>query len=245
MFLSPFLKLILRQQNTTLIFQNSDDLEMMVHRRYARAEDSVLIKGSGVYLNQFTPRKAHDENPIVLMPTRLVHEKGIAIFIEAANILSARGINARFQIAGGTSSSNPNGILEDEMNSIIAGSAVEWLGRVSDMPDLLARVSLVVYPSYYGEGIPRVLIESCAAGRAIVTTDHVGCREAVDDGVNGLLVPIKNAQATAEAIEQILSNPATREKMEYASRAKAEAVFDIYDVAAQTVDVYERVCRQN
>ena len=124
------------------------------------------------------------------------------------------------------------------MLDMLRGSPVEWLGRVSDMPELLSRASLIVYPSYYGEGIPRVLLEACAAGRAIVTTDHTGCREAVEHTVNGLLVPIKNAQATAEAIEILLLDSTLRQSMERMSRKKAEEEFDIRLIAEKTVGVY-------
>ena len=138
---------------------------------FARSDQSILIKGSGVYLDRFEARAPlREDAPLVLMPTRLVHEKGVGVFIDAAKILAAQGVEARFQIAGGVTTHNPKAISEAEMEAMLAGSSVEWLGRVSNMPALLACSALVVYPSYYGEGIPRVLLEACAAGRAIVTT---------------------------------------------------------------------------
>ena len=237
--LKVFLTFILRRQNTMLIFQNIDDLELMVARHYATQAQSVLIKGSGVYLDRFTPNPSGEEaHPIVLMPTRLVHEKGVSVFVEAARILKSRGIEARFQIAGGETKHNPKAISKQEMEDMVQDGAAEWLGRVEGMPALLSQATLIVYPSYYGEGIPRVLLESCAAGRAIVTTDHPGCREAVAHGVNGLLVPVKDAHATADAIEALLRNAGTRHEMEKQSRIRAEEQFDIHLIAEKTVNLY-------
>ncbi len=236
--LKPFLTAVLRRKNTTLIFQNQDDLDLMVKRKYVARKNTVLIKGSGVYLDRFTPKPSNDDDPIVLMPTRLVHEKGVAVFIEAANILKKRGVDARFQIAGGQTKHNPRAISAAQMKEMLDGSAVEWLGRVDNMPDLLSKASLIVYPSYYGEGIPRVLLESCAAGRAIVTTDHAGCREAVEHGRNGLLVEVKNPEQTANAIYELITNHDKRKAMEIQSRSHAEEEFDIYIIAKQTSKLY-------
>lgn len=237
--IKPMLAHVLRKPCTHLIFQNSDDLKLMVDRGYARQERCHLILGSGVHIDRFSGQTKEQDPPIVLMPTRLVHEKGVSIFVEAARQLKAKGMNARFQIAGGETD-NPKAITRAEMLEMTKDGAVEWLGRVEDMPELLSRASLVVYPSYYGEGIPRVLLESCAAGKAIVTTDHPGCREAVRHGENGLLVPIKNVQATAEAIAELISQPKTRLEMGRASRLRAEKDFDINVIAKQTAGLYKR-----
>ncbi len=239
-FLRPFLTAVLRRKNTMLIFQNQDDLDLMIKGKYASRKNTVLIKGSGVYLDRFNPVPSNNNEPIILMPTRLVHEKGISVFIEAARILKARdiGIDAKFQIAGGQTKHNPRAISVDEMQEMVNDGAVEWLGRVENMPELLSKASVIVYPSYYGEGIPRVLLESCAAGRAIVTTDHAGCREAVSHGVNGQLVEIKNPEQTADAIYELLTNPEKRKAMEAQSLRRAKEEFDIYIIAEETTKLY-------
>lgn len=239
--LRPFLTCVLRRKNTLLIFQNPDDLDLMIRGRYALTENSVLIRGSGVYLDHFTPDPYLDNGdiPVVLMPTRLVHEKGVAIFIEAARILAQRGVKARFEIAGGETKHNPKAISRAEMEEMVKDGIVTWLGRVNDLPQRLAKADLIVYPSYYGEGIPRVLLESCAAGCAIITTDHPGCREAVTHGVNGLLVPVRDVDATAEAMHDLLSHSEKRADMAKHSRIKAEKEFDIHSIVAQTIALYE------
>lgn len=239
--ITPILKYALKRPNTHLIFQNSDDQQLMIEARYAKAADTSLIRGSGIMLAKFDGLEdQRDPNaPLVLMPTRLVHDKGVAVFIEAANILAGQNVAARFQIAGGVSSDNPSGISQGEMEDMLEGSSVEWLGRVSDMPALLSQASLVVYPSYYGEGVPRVLLEACAAGRAIVTTDHPGCREAVLDGEGGLLVPIKDPKATAAAIKDLLSDENRLKEMGLCNQMRARSEFDISVIARQTALLYD------
>ncbi|MGH1398120.1 MAG: glycosyltransferase family 4 protein [Alphaproteobacteria bacterium] len=239
--IGPFLKLALKGKSTQLIFQNPDDMQVMLKRGFADPNRSHLIKGSGVDCKEFTVSPEPENNPpLIVMPTRLVHEKGIAVFIEAAKILKERGIKARFEIAGGEALTNPRGIKANEMNAMItaSGNAVTWLGKVSDMPDLLRRANLIAYPSYYGEGIPKVLLEAAASGRAIITTDHAGCREAVNDGQNGLLIPIKDASACAAAIQSLLTDPTRRAEMGKASRTRAETEFDVSIIVEKTLNVY-------
>ncbi len=239
---SPMLKYLFHRKNTVLIFQNQDDQIVMINAGFVRAQNTVLIKGSGIDIAKFDTSEEEDTRnnhaPLVLMPTRLIHEKGIAVFIESARILKGRGTNAIFQIAGGITKDNPGAITHDQMQAMTADKTVEWLGRVEDMPALLAVATLIVYPSYYGEGIPRVLLEACAAGRAIITTDHPGCREAIDHGKGGLLVPIKDAQETANAIQTLLDQPDLRVKMEICNRTRAEREFNIDIIAEQTVRLY-------
>lgn len=235
----PFLKLALGSSRTSLIFQNPDDMRLMITRGFARAEQCHLILGSGVDLNEFMPAPPPAaQPPIVLMPTRLVRDKGVAVFIEAARMLQQKGIAARFQIAGGVSKSNPLALSEEEMHELLKGSPVEWLGKVSDMPGLLAGAALIAYPSYYGEGIPKVLLEAAAMAKPIVTTDHPGCREVVVDGENGLLVPVRDAKALANAIQSILQNPQRMDAMGRESLRRAQTMFDVNLIVQQTLNVY-------
>lgn len=239
--IQPFLRLALRRKSIELIFQNPDDMEIMVADRLADPARSHLIRGSGVDVTAFTPRTdvLDADLPIVVMPTRLVHDKGVAVFVEAARILQKRGVKVQMQIAGGVSASNPLAISTEEMEAMVTDGAATWLGQVSDMPDLLAQASLVAYPSHYREGIPKVLLEACAMGKAIITTDHPGCREAVRDGYNGLLVPVKSARCLAEGIERLLADPDLRAQMGQHSRQRAEDEFAAELIVAQTLAVYD------
>jgi glycosyltransferase involved in cell wall biosynthesis len=236
LMISPFLKFAFK--DSKIIVQNPDDLEILAKGGFVGREQCVLIRGSGVDTVQFMPHTSNQNPPIVLMPTRLVQEKGIAIFVEAARILKSKGLNAHFQIAGGLDKNNPHAITIEEMQNLTANSTVEWLGRVKDMPALYARATLIAYPSYYREGVPKVLLEAAAMGKPIITTDHPGCREVVKHGENGLLVPIKNPEKLAEAIEQLLQNPGEMARMGKASRARAEAEFDVRLIVEQTLKTY-------
>jgi glycosyltransferase involved in cell wall biosynthesis len=239
LFVTPLLRIALCRHNIHLIFQNPDDMQIMIAQNLAAQERSHLIRGSGVDIDAFKPDTSSPaQPPIVLMHTRLVHDKGVAIFVEAARILKARGHHARMQIAGGLTD-NPLAITQAQMEAMIADGAAEWLGRVSDMPALLATTTLIAYPSYYREGIPKVLLEAAACGKPIVTTDHAGCREAVQDRHNGLLVPVKNPLALANAIELVLKDQVALTAMGAASRALAETTFDVRLINQQTIAVYD------
>jgi glycosyltransferase involved in cell wall biosynthesis len=237
--ISPFLKFALRHPSAHITFQNCDDMNLMITKNYVRAERATLIRGSGVDLQKFSPVNNAESKPLlVLMPTRLIHDKGISVFVEMAKILEKRRVQARFQTVGGVSGQSPRAIKKEEMETMLRGSPVEWPGKVSDMAALYAQAAVIVFPSWYNEGIPRVLLEGAAMGKPLVTTDHPGCREAVKDGVNGFLVPVKDAVATADAVEKLLGDEDLRKKMGRESRILAEAEFDIEKTAEQTLRVY-------
>ena len=237
--LSPILKLVLKNKNATIIFQNPDDRDLLIQLNYVRKEQTRLVISSGVDLEKFIPGAIPNEGlPIVLMPTRLVHEKGVAIFVKAAKNLRAKGIKARYQIAGGLTAHNPRAISKTEMEDMVSDGTVEWLGRVEDMPALLQSASIIVYPSYYGEGVPRVTIEALAAGRPVITTDHPGCKEVIPKNENGILIPVKDVKATEDAMEKLLSDKDLREKMGKKSRELAERSFDVNQIVHQTLNIY-------
>ncbi|MEM7476585.1 MAG: glycosyltransferase, partial [Planctomycetota bacterium] len=166
--------------------------------------------------------------------------KGVAIFVEAAKLVNEKGVEAVFKIAGGAVDHNPNCLSTEDMKSLIQDSPVEWLGKVDDMPSLYAEANLIVYPSYYGEGIPKVLLEAAATGRCIITTDHPGCREAILDGKTGMLVPVKDVEKTAAAMQELLKESVKRNSMGQAARTYAAECFDVNLVVAQTIAVYDK-----
>lgn len=229
-------------QGAEIIFQNPDDRDLLIKRGFTDEAHAHLIRGSGVDTDEFqiAPVPA-DKPPLVLMATRLLHDKGVAVFIEAAKIMVEKGVKARFQIAGGEVTSNPLAISKSQMEAMVEGTPVEWLGRVDNMPALLAECKVFVYPSYYREGIPKVLLEAAASGKPIVTTDHPGCREVVEHGVNGFLVPTRNALATAETAYRILADDLLCAAMGQASRRKAEQEFNIGKIVTETLAVYKGV----
>ncbi len=239
--LGPLLRFSLRSPAVTVIFQNPDDMNLLLARGYADPSRAVLIPGSGVDTDEFPfSPEPHAETPLVLMASRLVRDKGVAVFAEAARRLRTRGVKARFVLAGGIDRINPNAMTGEEIEALVAADdALEWRGKVTDMAALYAESTLVVYPSWYREGVPKVLLEAASTGRAIVTTDHPGCREAVRDGENGLLVPVKNAKAVADAVESLLADPARRAAMGRRGRERAETEFSSIIIVNRTLDVYK------
>ncbi len=238
--ISPFLKLAFSHPEMSAIFQNPDDMEILTKRGFVNKNNAFLIKGSGVDTDKFSyAPPPEQQTPVVLMPTRLVKDKGVNIFADAAGILKKQGVEARFLIAGGLDNVNPLAYSEKEMNKIINQGNVEWLGKVKDMPTLYHSACIIAYPSHYREGIPKVLLEAAACGKPIVTTDHPGCREVVRHGENGYLVPVKDPESTANAVRKLLENQEVQEKFGKKSRERAEKEFDVNVIVDKTLAVYE------
>ena len=204
---------------------------------------TVLIQGSGVDLEMFKPAPEAAGEPVVILPSRLIWEKGIQEFADAARQLREEGIAARFALIGNTHPSNPRAVPEETLRRWADGGIVEWWGRREDMPEVMAQSHIVCLPSKYGEGVPKVLLEAAAAGRAIVATDTPGCREVVEDGVEGLLVPPGESAALATALRRLIGQPDERKAMGAAGRARAIADLDIDQVVARTLEIYGELRR--
>jgi glycosyltransferase involved in cell wall biosynthesis len=222
------------------LVQNPDDVKTLDRMGLSPAKIR-LIQGSGVDLQEFRPHPEPAGRPTVVLSSRLIWEKGVGEFVAAARLLRARGVVARFVLAGGPDTSRRSAIPESQLIQWAAEGIVELLGWVSDVPRLLAECHLVCLPSYYGEGIPKSLIEAAAAGRPIVTTDMPGCREIVHHGDNGLLVPPRNAEALAEAMELLLADPGLRRRMGARGRSRVEQEFGLDSIIKQTLAVYAEV----
>lgn len=220
-----------------VLVQNPDDARFLV--QLGVPETRVRrIAGAGVDLRQFAPSAEPSGTPVVVLPARLLWAKGVGEFVAAARLLKQRGRSARFVLAGEPDAANPSSVSRNQIAEWISEGVVEHLGWVSDMPALLAQSHIVCLPSFYGEGIPKSLIEAAAAERAIVTTDMPGCREIVRHGENGLLVPPRDAQALAEALGQLIGDPALRRRMGARGRARAEQEFGLDAVIQQTLALY-------
>jgi glycosyltransferase involved in cell wall biosynthesis len=219
------------------IFQNPEDREALLAAGVATRGQAVLIRGSGVDIETFQPTPEPDGPPVVLMASRMLWDKGVAELIEAARLLRARGRSCRIVLAGGPDPENPRTVTTDELRAWEREGLIEWWGHQEDMVPVFQRASFVVLPSYR-EGTPKVLLEACASGRAIITTDVPGCREVVRHGENGLLVPPRDANALAAAIEQLAEDPARRQRMGQAGRAMAVAHFSDTAVVEATLRLY-------
>jgi glycosyltransferase involved in cell wall biosynthesis len=177
----------------------------------------------------------------VLLPARLLREKGIYEFAAAAAEVLRAGVGARFVVAGRLDPANPGALTLRELQSLSANSPVEWVGDSRDMPRLMRDASIVCLPSYYREGVPRVLLEACAAGRAVVTTNTPGCRDIVHHEKNGLLVPPRDVAALAAAIGRLLASPEMRRRMGTAGRLRAEREFDVGRVVQAHLELYREL----
>jgi glycosyltransferase involved in cell wall biosynthesis len=221
----------------TVLVENPDDARTLV--RMGVPEGRIRrLAGSGVDLQRFAPHAEPDGVPVVLLSARLLWHKGVGEFVAAARLLKERGISARFLLAGEPDLGNAAAIPREQIDKWVAEGVVEYLGWVADMPRLLASSCIVCLPSYYGEGIPMALIEAAAAGRPIVTTDMPGCREAVRNGDNGLLVPPRNAPALAEALTRLILDSKLRREMGCRGRQRAEQEFGAAKIIAQTLELY-------
>jgi glycosyltransferase involved in cell wall biosynthesis len=230
----------LRRPGIRVVFQNTDDIEAFVSARIIDPAQAILIRGSGVDLEAFALSCEPGGRPRVVLPARMLRDKGVVEFAGAAELLRSRGIAASFLLAGMLDEANPAGLSQQELRELLHGTGVEWLGHVADMPALLRSVHVVCLPSYR-EGLPKALIEACAAGRAIVATDVPGCREVVNHELNGLLVRPRDTGALADALQRLLGDPRLRTKMGMAGRRKAEAEFDVAAVVRATLDVYREI----
>jgi glycosyltransferase involved in cell wall biosynthesis len=240
-FVHGLLRLALGGRGARLIVQNPDDLALFKRTRIMPTNRMHLIKGSGVDLTRFTvaaETRAPGAPLRVLLAARLLWDKGLEEFVEASRILRAQGRNISFLLAGDPDPGNPAAASVEAVLGWTAEGAIEWLGHVHDMPALLRSVDVVVLPSRYGEGLPKVLIEAAGGAHPLIATDAPGCREVVHDGVEGFLVPVRNAPALANAVAKLDDDPALRRRMGEAARARALAEFDHEIVMAKTLEVY-------
>lgn len=226
---------------TTVIFQNPDDMNLFLKMGLVDEGQSVLIRGSGIDVERFSPLpEPETSTPLVVLPARMLWNKGVGEFVEAAHILCNQGVHARFALVGMADSGNPEAVSLMQLGEWQKECVVEWWGWQEDITVVFAMAHIVCLPSYR-EGVPRVLAEAAACGRALVTTDVPGCREIVQDGENGFLVPARDAPALAEALKKLIANPALRRKMGLQGRKFVEEKFSNERVVTGTLAVYDRL----
>lgn len=231
----------LGHKNQTVIFQNADDNATLAAATGLAQFKTKLIRGSGVDLACFSVQPLPEGPPVVMLAARLLADKGVREFVEAAAEVHKRyvteGQGVRFVLVGEPDEQNPASLQQAELDAWQAAGLVELWGHRSDMQAVLPCATVVVLPSYR-EGLPKVLIEAAACGRAVVTTDVPGCRDAIEPGVTGLLVPAKNAAALADTIVELLADTPRCLAMGAAGRRLAEQAFDVNSVAEQHLAIY-------
>lgn len=240
------MRLALGGAQARLILQNPDDVKLFEESELVDSSRIRLIPSSGVNCSRFSPRSTdagdrYRQRPLrVLLAARLLWDKGLGEFIFAARQLRAEGRKIEFILAGAPDPGNPAAVPVATVESWVAEGLLEWRGHVDDMPALLKSVDVAVLPSYR-EGLPKGLIEAAACALPLVTTDVPGCREVVRDGVDGLLVPPKDAPELARAIARLQDDPVLRARLGKAARERAVAQFDERIVIERTISVYDEL----
>jgi glycosyltransferase involved in cell wall biosynthesis len=235
-------RVALSTPRSVVVLQNDDD-EADLRRAGALGSATVVkIRGSGVDLSRFHASPEPPGPPLVVLPARMLRDKGVEEFVEAARRVRARKPSVRFVLVGGLDPGNPAAVTRAELDTWTKEGVVEWWGHQTDMPGVFAQATVVCLPSYR-EGMPKALLEAAAVGRALITTDAPGCRDAVDGGRAGLLVPVRDAAAIADAVLALVEDPSRRAILARSARLRAESHFDERAVLAEHLRVYERFAR--
>jgi glycosyltransferase involved in cell wall biosynthesis len=225
------------------IFENSQDRDFFIKNGLVNALQAHLIYGTGVDMHFFDGSATIDENPetiTFLCMGRMLWDKGIGEFVQAAEEVKKRNPAARFVLLGGSDPGNPAAVPPAWLEARQAQGQVEWVDHVDDVRPYLTQAQVVVLPSYR-EGFPKSLLEAAAMGKPLIATNVPGCRDIVAHGVNGLLVPPRDPQKLAQAMLALADDPTLRVAMGQAGRARVKELFDETIVIRETLGVYARV----
>jgi glycosyltransferase involved in cell wall biosynthesis len=234
-----WLKFSLQVRDGVAVFENPDDLRSMVANGAVSADRAVLIRGAGVDVRQFVPApRAPGGTPVVTLVARMLYDKGIGEFVEAARLLRDQGVPARLRLVGGLDPVNPSCIPQAQLEGWTREGLVEWLGHQDDVVRIWQDSDIACLPSYR-EGLPKSTLEAMACGLPVVTTDVPGCRETVHDGENGLLVPPRDATALAAALRRLIEDAPLRRRLGARGRERAVQEFSDDVVIAATLKVYD------
>ncbi|MDX1519687.1 MAG: glycosyltransferase family 4 protein [Gammaproteobacteria bacterium] len=238
--LVPLLKSLLRGRNHFLLFQNRDDMRMMIDQGIARENQCTLIPGSGVNVHKYSPTEEPEGPPVCTLVSRMLYDKGVQDFVEAARLVKEQGVNARFVLVGDTDPENPAGIPEHVLQSWHRDGNIEYLGRQQDVSDVYANSHIVVLPSHR-EGFPKTVIEAAACARPVITTDVPGCRDAIVPGETGKLVPAKDPGALAAAMIELINDKQQRERLGRAGRSLVEEKYASGVINSQFIKLYRKI----
>jgi glycosyltransferase involved in cell wall biosynthesis len=239
--LYPLYKLSFAHNNQKIIFQNKKDRDILLNWNVVKTSQVEMMRGSGVDLKKFKCTKEADDIPVVVYAARLLIDKGVVVFVQAAEFLKKKGVSAEFLIVGDIDVHNDNSVSKEQLNQWKEGDSVKILGHRTDVNNIFSQANIVAFPSFYGEGLPKVLLEASASCRAIITTDHPGCRDAINPGETGLLVPIKDISALANSIEYLIENPVERKKIAKNGRLLAEKEFSDLKIADDHLKIFKNL----
>ncbi len=237
-------KFAFHHPNVHVIVQNQDDYQSVIENGLVDAGRVTLIPGSGVDLSLFEGFDPARKGRMILLPARMLKDKGIIEFVEAARQLKAVAPEWRFVLAGAAGYNNPSAISTAQLQAWQNEGCVEWLGHVEDMIPLFRGAAIVCLPSYR-EGMPKALLEAAAAGCAVVTTDVTGCREAVEPGVTGDLVQARDSASLAKALLSLIKDEQRQQSYGARGQERAMAIFSVTSVVSQTLNIYDGVLRHD
>ncbi len=241
-FLYPIFKFAFNHHNQKIIVQNKDDLKLLEGWGVLKSEKVKFLKGSGVKLEDFVNLNESDGITTICLASRLLKDKGVFEFVNAAKKIKEKGINAKFLLAGDLDIGNPKSLSEHDLKLIKKEDCVEILGYCENIPKLYHRSHIICLPSYR-EGLPKALIEAAAACRAVVTTDVPGCRDAIIPNITGLIVPVQNSEKLANALEWLIKHPKERVAMGKAGRELAEKEFLIENIVKNHLNIYRELIK--
>ena len=237
-----FMRFSNKRKRVKVIFQNQEDKTLFLQRGVIDESQSEFIKGSGVDLNVFKYVPEPDSETLkVVFSARMVREKGVIEVIKAAEILRKEYEGRIAFWLCGRLAVNVDAISREELDARCDGKYIKWLDFQKDMKSVLEQCHIMAFPSYYREGVPKSLIDACAVGRPIVTTNSIGCKDVVDDGVNGFLVPVKDSEALAKKLRILFEDKELRVRMGKAAREKAEREFSIEEVIEKHLEIYNKI----
>lgn len=231
-------RLALKSSNTKVIFQNRNDENIFVHHKIIKPNQSIIIRGSGVDLKAYKYVPEPSGEKVIMFLARLLKDKGLVEFCDAAKILKKSGFKGKFVLVGDIDLHNPNSVTQEELDCYIRSGDIEHWGFSNNVSEIIAQSNVMVLPSYR-EGLPKSLIEAAACGRAVITTDVPGCRDAITPNETGILIPIKSHNAIVEAIKTLFKNNEERMEMGKKGRELAESCFDIADVINIHLNIYK------
>lgn len=222
-----------------VFFQNRDDFEFFTDAGIVKRSSCDVLPGSGVDMNRFRPQEKSQSNTVrFLHISRMIWEKGIGEYVDAARIIKAKHPNVEFCLLGFLDVANPGAISREQMNEWVEEGVVNYLGISDDVDEVITTADCVVLPSYYREGTPKTLLESASSAKPIITTDNVGCRDVVDHGVNGYLCEPRSVEDLVEKLEMFLALSAEeKQEMGMKSREKVKNEFDEKIVIGKYLEV--------
>ena len=233
-------RIALNSSNTKVIFQNDNDKSIFLKHKIIKPIQAIIIRGSGVDLQKYNYIPEPRGEKVIMFLARLLKDKGLVEFCDAAMLLKKSGFVGRFVLVGDVDLHNPNSITVEQLNKYIQSGYVEHWGYSKNVAEVISKSNVMVLPSYR-EGLPKSLIEAAACGRAVITTNVPGCRDAIIPDVSGLLIPVQSARAIANAIITLCKDDIKRVEMGIQGRALAEACFDVNDVVETHLKLYKEM----